>query len=417
EVFGYEGFRVRQAEIIDHVCNGDDALVIMPTGAGKSMCFQLPGILFEGLTLVVSPLISLMKDQVESLLANGVEARYYNSTLSASEEAEIKEMSFSGELRFLYVSPERLFSSSGNWLYDLELSLVAIDEAHCISMWGHDFRPEYTQLKTVRKKWGQVPFIALTATADKTTRKDILEQLGLDNAEVFLGSFDRPNLSLAARGGVSKRDKFQQISRFILQREGESGIVYCLSRKDTEELSDFLNAQGHDTLAYHAGLPNDVRSKVQESFIYGKTNVVCATIAFGMGIDKSNVRFVVHSSLPKNLEGYYQEIGRSGRDGLESDTLLYYSYGDLMMLKRFVDDSGKVDMNTEKLEQMFRYGETKHCRRKVLLSYFGEEHGGNCGNCDNCLHPHKTFDGTVLAQKAMSAMVRTNHKIGPISSW
>lgn len=412
EVFGYDEFRPKQREIIDHILAKRDGLVLMPTGGGKSVCFQIPGLLFDGLTLVVSPLISLMKDQVEALRANGISAAFYNSSLGAKEESDVRELVETKKLKFLYVSPERLIGGGIPWLKDEDVSFVAVDEAHCVSMWGHDFRPEYTQLKLLRERWSNCPFVAFTATADKVTRKDIVEQLALRRPKTFVSSFDRKNLSLKVRPQMPQKDKIREMVSFINRRPHQSGIVYCLSRKETEALADKLQAAGIDAEAYHAGFSANIRSQVQEDFINDKTQVVCATIAFGMGIDKSNVRWVMHYNMPKNIEGYYQEIGRAGRDGLPSDTVLYFSMKDIVMLSKFIDDSGQKELNRTKLDRMLQYAEATTCRRRVLLSYFGEYLKEDCGNCDICDHPPVSFDGTQLAQMALSASIRTNEKVG-----
>mgnify|MGYP000244670753 CR=1 FL=1 len=410
--FGYDSFRDNQQEIIESVIDGKDALVLMPTGGGKSLCYQIPALVFEGITIVVSPLISLMKDQVESLLSNGIEARYFNSSLSAEEELEVLDLAKSGQLKLLYLSPEKLVSGMNNWMTELNISLVAIDEAHCVSMWGHDFRPEYTQMKSFRDQLSHVPFIALTATADKTTRKDIIGQIGLNEAKTYLSSFNRENLSLDVRANVPKKTKIKEIQEFVLERPRQSGIIYCLSRKGTEEIAKDLKVAGIDAVAYHAGLSSEKRAKIQEDFINDRSQIICATIAFGMGIDKSNVRWVIHNNLPKNLEGYYQEIGRAGRDGLPSDTVLYYNMRDFVLYSQFADNGANSGMQKEKLSRMLQFAEAKSCRRKILLSYFGEHLTQDCGNCDVCSNPPTNFDGTILAQKALSTVVRLKEKEG-----
>lgn len=412
--FGYDQFRSDQEEIIETILAGNDCLVLMPTGGGKSLCFQIPALVFEGITIVVSPLISLMKDQVESLLSNGIEARYFNSSLSPYEEDEVIGLAKSGQLKLLYLSPEKLVASMNTWLTELNISLVAIDEAHCVSMWGHDFRPEYTMMKTFRNQLPDVPFVALTATADKTTRKDVIKQIGLVGAKTFVSSFNRSNLSLNVRANIPKKAKIKEIHAFISKREHQSGIIYCLSRKGTEEMATDLRNLGINAKAYHAGIPSEKRSKIQEEFITDETPIICATIAFGMGIDKSNVQWVIHSNLPKNLEGYYQEIGRAGRDGLPSDTVLYFNLRDLMVLKRFTVGNAKSDVYLDKLQRMLHYAEATSCRRRILLSYFSEHLEDNCGNCDVCNNPPKFIDGTIIAQKALSGVFRTNQKIGTI---
>lgn len=389
---------------------GNDSLVIMPTGGGKSICYQLPALVMDGACVVVSPLISLMKDQVEALRQNGVSAAFLNSSLNTLEQNQIEESFLSGDIKILYVSPEKLLTRNFfNILKSVTLNLIAVDEAHCISQWGHDFRPEYTKLDFLKKHFPQVPIMALTATADKATRTDILNQLGVPEAKTFLASFDRPNLSLTVR---SAQGRLETIIGMIKQAPEESGIIYCLSRKSCESVAEKLQAKGIDADFYHAGLPADVRDKTQERFIRDDLKIVCATIAFGMGIDKSNVRWVIHYNLPKNLESYYQEIGRAGRDGLDSRTLLFFSYGDVVQLKQFIEESAQKPLLEAKLQRMQQYAEATTCRRKVLLSYFGEQLEEDCGNCDVCRNPPKFMDATVLAQKALSAVVRSGQKIG-----
>jgi ATP-dependent DNA helicase RecQ len=410
QYFGYANFRPLQAEIIDRILHQKDALVLMPTGGGKSICFQIPAMVMPGVCVVVSPLISLMKDQVESLQGNGVLAAYLNSSLSFDEQKAIEEKAKSGQLKLLYVSPEKLVSESFiNFLHQLKINLFAIDEAHCISSWGHDFRPEYTKLRLLKKYFPRVPMVALTATADKTTREDILKQLELNQAEVFLASFDRPNLSLKVLPG---QKRIQAIFDFLQTRKNDSGIIYCLSRKSTESLAEKLRDKGFDAIHYHAGMYAPDRAKAQEDFLNDRAGIVCATVAFGMGIDKSNVRWVIHYNLPKNIESYYQEIGRAGRDGLKSDTVLFYSYGDVMLLQKFAQDSGQSEMQLAKLDRMQQYADASICRRKILLSYFGESLEGNCNNCDVCKNPPSHFDGTLITQKALSAVYRVKESIG-----
>ena len=411
-IFGYDNFRPLQEEIINRTLAGKDSFVLMPTGGGKSMCFQIPAIIFDGLTIVVSPLISLMKDQVQALKSNGIKADFFNSSISVEEENEVITKAIHGDLQLLYLSPEKLISVSNTWLKQLNIKLVAIDEAHCVSMWGHDFRPEYTQLKVFRKSLPQVPFVALTATADKSARKDIEKQLGLNNAKLFISSFDRKNLSIEVRGQVPKKRKLQEIINFIKRRKNESGIIYCLSRKNTEEVAGFLKQSGHSVAFYHAGMSTEDRESTQTDFINDDIKIIVATIAFGMGIDKSNVRFVIHYNLPKNLEGYYQEIGRAGRDGLPSETVLYYNMRDFVLYSQFADEGANTVMQKEKLNRMLQFAEAKSCRRKILLSYFGEHLTENCGNCDVCANPPKDFDGTILSQKALSGIARMGEKDG-----
>lgn len=411
-VFGYNRFRPLQEEIINRTIDGKDSFVLMPTGGGKSICFQIPALVFDGITIVVSPLISLMKDQVQALKSNGIKADFFNSSISAQEENEVINKAIKGDLQLLYLSPEKLISVRNTWLKQLNIKLVAIDEAHCVSMWGHDFRPEYTQLKVFRNSLPGIPFMALTATADKSARKDIEEQLGLTNSKLFISSFDRKNLSISVRGQVQKKKKLQEIENFIQRRKNESGIIYCLSRKNTEEVANYLKEYGYSVAFYHAGMTHEERERTQTDFINDDTKIIVATIAFGMGIDKSNVRFVIHYNLPKNLEGYYQEIGRAGRDGLPSETLLYYNMRDFILYSQFADDGANAVMQKEKLNRMLQFAEAKSCRRKILLSYFGEHLAENCGNCDVCENPPKGFEGTILTQKALSGIARMKEKDG-----
>jgi len=412
--FGYSTFRPQQEDIITNVLNGNDTIVLMPTGGGKSICFQLPALILPHLTLVVSPLISLMKDQVESLLANGISAAYFNSTLTENEKIELIENCRNGVIKLLYVSPEALISGKDGWINSLKISQIAIDEAHCVSMWGHDFRPEYQQMGQLRHKFKDIPFIALTATADKITRKDIQNQLNLLSPQLFLSSFNRENLSLAVRSKVPKKQKIKEIVQFINERATQSGIIYCLSRKETENWASDLKAHGIKAKYYHAGMPADKRAKVQEDFINDDLSIICATIAFGMGIDKSNVRWVIHNNLPKNLEGFYQEIGRAGRDGLPSKTILYYNMRDVKMLFDFIAESEFKEIYREKLQRILQYAEATTCRRRILLSYFSEHLKDDCGNCDVCQNPPEFIDGKIIAQKALSAIYRTNESIGQL---
>jgi ATP-dependent DNA helicase RecQ len=406
EYFGFEKFRPLQEKIISSVLNGNDNLVIMPTGGGKSICFQLPALLFDGITLVVSPLIALMKDQVDGLNANGIASAYLNSSQSSEENFEIINKLKKGAIKLLYLAPESL-AVLETILQEIKISCIAIDEAHCISSWGHDFRPAYTQLGFLKKRLPNTPIIALTATADKATREDIATQLNLVNPLRSIASFDRPNISLEVRAA---QDRVKQIVSFVQRRPNQSGIVYCLSRKATEQVAASLLKQGIRAKAYHAGLHHDERSKIQEDFIYDKSQIICATIAFGMGIDKSNIRWVIHYNLPKNMEGYYQEIGRAGRDGVNAETILFYSYADVIQLKKFAENSGNKEVQLSKLERMQQYTEAVSCRRKILLSYFGELVEKDCGNCDVCKNPPAFFDGTVIAQKILSGIFRLQEK-------
>ena len=404
--FGYDSFRMNQQDIVETVLNKQDCLVIMPTGGGKSICFQLPALLFKGVTLVISPLIALMKDQVDGLSANGISASYFNSSQSNEEQSAIIDRVLSADLKLLYVAPESL-AGLQNILNETYISCVAIDEAHCISSWGHDFRPSYQQLGFLKKTLPNTPFIALTATADKATRQDIVKQLRIENAQQFISSFDRQNIALEVRAA---NDRISQIIKFIKQRPNQSGIIYCLSRKTTEQLAKKLKTNKVSAEAYHAGLNFEKRSKVQESFVYDKTQIVCATVAFGMGIDKSNVRWVIHYNMPKNIEGYYQEIGRGGRDGLKAHALLFHSYADVIQLRNFASGASNEEVQIAKLDRMKQFSEATTCRRKILLSYFGELLGENCGNCDVCINPPQVFDGTIIAQKILSAVYRLQEK-------
>lgn len=406
--YGYTSFRPGQWEVIAHTLDGRDTLVLMPTGGGKSLCYQVPALAKPGCALVVSPLISLMDDQVAALRANGIPAAAVHSNQEEHDNDENLFRAMKGELKLIYISPERLMADFDNICSRLPLSLVAIDEAHCISQWGHDFRPVYTSLKAIKEKLPDVPVMALTATADRLTRNDIADALSLRNPFAWIGSFDRPNISLRVMPDPGKKQRLRIIASLVDKYRLDSGIVYCLSRKKTEDMHAALSEMGISSVCYHAGMPPADRAAAQRAFVNGNVRVVCATIAFGMGIDKSNIRWVVHNNLPGNIESYYQEIGRAGRDGLPAEALMFYNYGDVILRRNFVDASGRKEINGEKLDFMQRYAEASVCRRRILLSYFSEEATHDCGNCDNCRNPRKKIDGTILAQKAISAVVRVN---------
>jgi ATP-dependent DNA helicase RecQ len=413
-VFGFDSFRGEQSEIVEHVTSGGDALVLMPTGGGKSLCYQLPALLREGTAIVVSPLIALMQDQVEALVQLGVRAAFLNSSLDGASAAHVERQLANGELDLLYVAPERLFTPRFLSLLDhARIALFAIDEAHCVSQWGHDFRPEYRQLTLLHERWPQVPRIALTATADAPTRREIVERLALEDARQFVSSFDRPNI----RYRVEPRDNGRsQLLDFLQAYRGNSGIVYCLSRRKVEAMAEFLAAQGIDAMPYHAGLDASIRASNQRRFLREDGIVMVATIAFGMGIDKPDVRFVAHMDLPKSLEGYYQETGRAGRDGEPAEAWLGYSLGDAVQLRRMIEDGEAGDtrkrLENSKLDALVGFCETTDCRRQALLAYFGERFQSACGNCDNCLQPPRRWDATEPARKALSCVYRTGQRFG-----
>ena len=415
--YGYDTFRPGQKEVILDALTGNDTLVLMPTGGGKSLCYQIPALAQPGTAVVVSPLISLMHDQVEALKANGIPAEELNSVNSSDEDVLIRRRCLSGDLKLIYVSPERLLAELPSLFANIRVSLFAIDEAHCISQWGHDFRPEYARLGLLHEKMPSVPIMALTATADKITRIDIINQLHLRvNAlatppqHVYIASFDRPNLSLDVKRGYNGPEKLRFIKDHVRRHPYDPGIVYCLSRKTTEAVARQLQDAGISAAAYHAGMTGEERSRVQEKFKNDDLQVVCATIAFGMGIDKSNIRWIVHYNMPKSIESYYQEIGRAGRDGAPAETVLFYNLADIILLRKFAEESGQKAVNIEKLDRMQQYAESNICRRRILLNYFGEEHTKDCGNCDVCRNPPKRFDGTILVQKALSAVLRTGER-------
>ena len=410
--YGYDSFHDMQYEVIEHVVNGNDAVVLMPTGGGKSLCYQIPAMLKQGCAIIVSPLLALMKDQVDALVSNGIPAAAINSQQSESMNRNIMENVLKQNIKLLYISPERLLADVESWSKDILINLIAIDEAHCISHWGHDFRPEYSQLGELKSHFPDVPVLALTATADRLTRNDIREQLNIPNAKVFIKSFDRPNISLNVVSGLSGKEKLKRIVSFIEQHNHESGIIYCLSRKNTETLASNLQKLGLNAQSFHAGMSTEDKLRIQRDFINDDLQIICATIAFGMGIDKSNVRWVIHYNMPKNIESYYQEIGRAGRDGLKAEALMFYSFGDVKTLMSFANSSGQALVNIEKLNRMQQYAEATVCRRRMLLSYFNERYDHDCGNCDVCDNPPDKIDGTTLCQMALSAMVRTHENVG-----
>ncbi|MGB3394074.1 MAG: DNA helicase RecQ, partial [Stenotrophomonas sp.] len=423
-VFGHDAFRGNQQAIVEHVTAGNDALVLMPTGGGKSLCYQVPALLREGCGIVVSPLIALMQDQVEALRQLGVRAEFLNSTLDAETASRVERELLAGDLKLLYVAPERLLTA--RFLSLLErapLALFAIDEAHCVSQWGHDFRPEYRQLTVLHERWPHIPRIALTATADPPTQREIAERLDLAQAEHFISSFDRPNIRYTV---VQKDNAKRQLLDFLRGHRGQAGIIYCMSRRKVEETADLLRGEGLDALPYHAGLPAEVRASNQRRFLHEDGIVMCATIAFGMGIDKPDVRFVAHVDLPKSMEGYYQETGRAGRDGEAAEAWLCYGLGDVVLLKQMIEQgeagAERKHLERAKLDHLLGYCESMQCRRQVLLAGFGETYipagtpegvpGQVCGNCDNCLSPPAAWDATVAAQKALSCVYRSGQRFG-----
>ena len=414
--YGYPSFRGDQHEIIQHTLTGNDSLVLMPTGGGKSLCYQIPALILEGITVVVSPLIALMQDQVSALIELGVKAAYINSTLIREEINEINYKLRDNSLDLLYVAPERLLQEQFlSFLSELNISLFAIDEVHCVSQWGHDFRPEYSKLSILKEHFPNIPRIALTATADVPTRNDVIKQLQLEDAKLFVGNFDRPNICY--RVGIKKNSTKQLINFINTQHRGDSGIVYCLSRKKVEKVAENLRQQGFNAYPYHAGLGDSERAENQKRFLLEEEVIIVATIAFGMGIDKPNVRFVAHLDLPKSIEAYYQETGRAGRDGLPANAWMVYGLSDVAIVRQMIGsgdaDDARKRIEGQKLTSLLGYCETTECRRSVLLSYFGQKLAeGRCGNCDTCLEPVATWDGTLAAKQALSAVYRTGQRFG-----
>lgn len=412
-VFGYSSFRLQQKEIIEYILEGKDALVIMPTGGGKSICYQLPALAKDGFAIVVSPLIALMNDQVSALRALGVKAYALNSHISYEEKLEINDVVNNGGIKLLYISPERLLSENYiDFLKIKNISLIAIDEAHCVSVWGNDFRPDYIALNVLKTSFPNIPLVALTATADSATQSDIKKQLKIDEAQTFISSFERSNITVESRPG---QQRVQQIINWAIQHKDQAGIIYCLSRKNTESIAEKLKAQGFNAAFYHAGMDGAERSRIQKAFTDDEIDIVCATIAFGMGIDKPNIRYVIHYSMPKNIEAYYQEIGRAGRDGEQSKALLFYSWGDFLNLQKFIDESPSdpifKEVQKAKLDRMWAYANSKTCRTNFVLNYFGEYKYEPCDHCDNCKFPPKYIDGTTYAKMLISGIIRTHQRL------
>lgn len=412
-IFGYDTYRPQQQEIIEGLIQGEDAFVLMPTGGGKSLCYQIPALHRPGVGIVVSPLISLMKDQVDALHTCGVKAAFYNSSLKSSEARRVLAMLHGEKLDLLYIAPERLIGDEFiQRLKDIPISLFAIDEAHCISQWGHDFRPEYSQLGRLRKVFPEIPMIALTATAEVHTRRDILDRLHLRQAKNYIASFDRPNIRYTV---LDKSKPFSQLTEFLRNRPGEAGIIYCLSRKRVDSLAAKLKSAGFNAAPYHAGLSTEERQKVQDDFLRDDVQIMVATVAFGMGIDKSNIRFVIHYDIPKNIESYYQETGRAGRDGLPAEALLLFGYGDIAIARSLIENTQNPErkrIELHKLNAMVAFAEASSCRRRILLGYFDERMAEDCGNCDICLHPPELIDVTEDARKALSCVYRVSQRFG-----
>ena len=415
QYFGYDSFRLNQASAVENVIAKKDTFVLMPTGGGKSLCYQVPALVLDGTAIVISPLIALMKDQVDALRVNGIFAAFLNSSMNPLEQNETFHQLKEGKLKLLYVAPEKLSADNGsflNLLKELNISLFAVDEAHCVSHWGHDFRPDYLFLNGIKKQFPKVPIIALTASADEITRQDIIKQLNLQEPTVLISSFDRANIKYFVQ---PKQSVLNHVIQYLNEHPNDSGIIYCLSRKGTEDLANNLKENGVNAEFYHAGISSAERAQVQDDFIKDKIRVMVATIAFGMGIDKSNVRFVIHADLPKNIESYYQETGRAGRDGLPSEAILFYSTADVMKLKKFAMVEGNEEQSTlmlRKLQQMTDFAEMQKCRRQYLMEYFGESHPGNCNSCDYCLSDFENWDATIDAQKLLSAVYRLKERYG-----